>query len=162
VILGQVLPAGSSSNVARRAALAAGLPATVCASMVNAVCASGMMALEHARRSLLLGESSLCIAGGTESMSNVPFLLTDLRWGHKLGNVTALDGVLDEGLLCPVTGMAMGATAEEVASRAGITREEADAWALLSQQRAQAAIEPACSRLRSCYRAQEGRPFGRR
>jgi acetyl-CoA C-acetyltransferase len=141
VILGQVLPAGSTSNVARRAALAAGLPAAVCASMVNSVCASGMAAIELARRSILLGESGICIAGGTESMSNVPFLVTDMRWGRKLGSVTAIDGVADEGLLCPVTGMAMGMTAEEVASRAGITREEADTWALRSQERARAAIE---------------------
>jgi acetyl-CoA C-acetyltransferase len=141
VILGQVLQAGSSANVARKAAMAAGLPETVCAYTVNKTCGSGMKAIEEARRAVLLGEGSLLIAGGVESMSNVPFYAPDVRWGHKLGSATLVDGVMDEGLTCPVSGMVMGLTAEAIAERTGITRAEADAWALRSQQRAQAAIE---------------------
>jgi acetyl-CoA C-acetyltransferase len=104
------------------------------------VCASGMKAIDEARRAILLSEGSVFLAGGAESMSNVPFYVKDLRWGHKLGSTTLVDGLMDEGLSCPVTGMGMGLTAEEVAKRTGITREEMDAWALRSQERARAAI----------------------
>jgi len=141
VILGQVLQAGSSANVARKAAMAAGLPETVCAYTVSKTCGSGMKAIEEARRAILLGEGSLLIAGGVESMSNVPFYAPELRWGHKLGSTTLVDGVMDEGLSCPVSGTVMGMTAEMLSERTGITRGEADAWALRSQNRAQAAIE---------------------
>ncbi len=141
VILGQVLPAGSSANAARRAAMAAGLPYTVCARTVNRVCASGMQAIEEARQAILLGEGRLYLAGGVESMSNVPHYAADVRWGRKLGSVTLTDGVMDEGLLCPVTGTKMGLMAEAIASHSGITRAEADGFALRSQQRARAAIE---------------------
>jgi acetyl-CoA C-acetyltransferase len=141
VILGQVLPAGSSANVARRAALAAGLPHTVLARTVNRVCASGMQAIADARQAVLLGEGALYIAGGVESMSNVPYYASDVRWGRKLGGAALLDGVMEEGLVCPVTGMKMGLTAEALAQHAGISRAEADAFALQSQQRARAAID---------------------
>jgi len=79
------------------------------------------------------------LAGGAESMSNVPYYVREMRWGHKLFNTEMVDGVMD-GLTCSVTGMGMGLTAEEIASRTGITREEMDAWALRSQERAAAAI----------------------
>jgi acetyl-CoA C-acetyltransferase len=141
VILGQVLPAGSGANVARAAAMDAGLPPSVPAWVVNRVCASGMQAIESARKAVLLGEGSVYIVGGVESMSNVPHLAPDVRWGRKLGSATLLDGVQDEGLSCPVTGMRMGLTAEAVARHAGLTRQEADAWALRSQERARSAIE---------------------
>lgn len=141
VILGQVLQGGSGANVARAAAIRAGLPVTVCGTVVNMVCASGLRALDLARQGVLLAEGSIYLAGGTESMSNTPFYLREMRWGHKLGSVAMVDGVADEGLRCPVTGMIMGMTAEEIASRTGISREEMDAWALRSQQRAHAAIE---------------------
>jgi acetyl-CoA C-acetyltransferase len=141
VIFGHVLPAGAGANVARAAAMAAGLPPTVPASVVNRVCASGMEAVEAARKAILLGEGGIYITGGTESMSNVPHYVREVRWGRKLGGAEMIDGLMDEGLACPVTGMRMGLTAEEVASRSGITREEADAWALRSQERARAAIE---------------------
>lgn len=141
VILGQVIQGGSDGNVARKAALAAGLPVTVCGTTVNMACASGMKAIDMARQAIALGEGTVYIAGGTESMSNAPFYSKDLRWGHKLGSVTLMDAVMDEGLKCPVTGMGMGMTAEEIALRTGITREDQDAWALRSQQRALAAIQ---------------------
>ncbi len=139
VILGQVIQAGSGINVARQAAISAGLPVSVCACTINKACASGMKAIEMARQGISLGEGSIYLAGGTESMSNVPFLVNEMRWGHKLGHVEMLDGVVD-GLTCSVTGMGMGLTAEEIAARTGITREQMDAWALRSQERAAAAI----------------------
>ncbi len=139
VIFGQVIQGGSEGNVGRTAAVAAGLPVTVCGSTINMMCASGMRAIDMARRAIALDEGDLFIAGGTESMSNAPFYVHELRWGHKLGSVTLVDAVMDEGLRCPITGMGMGLTAEEIADRTGITREEMDAWALRSQQRALAA-----------------------
>jgi acetyl-CoA C-acetyltransferase len=139
VILGQVLQAGSGVNLGRMAALRAGLPNTACGSTINYACASGMKALEMACHGLRLGEGEVYLAGGAESMSHVPFYNKDMRWGHKLGHVELVDGVMD-GLTCSVTGLGMGLTAEEIATRTGITREEMDAWALRSQERAAAAI----------------------
>jgi acetyl-CoA C-acetyltransferase len=139
VILGQVLQAGAGMNVARVAAIRAGLPVTVTAHTVNMACASGMKAIAMAREQILLGEGTVYLAGGTESMSNVPFYVKQMRWGHKLGHAEMEDGVV-EGLTCSATGMGMGLTAEEIASRTGITRQEMDAWSLRSQERALAAI----------------------
>ena len=136
VIFGNVLQAGQGQNVGRQVQVNAGIPIEKTAMTVNMVCASGMRAMDMARRGIILGDGSIYIAGGTESMSNVPFYVKETRWGHKLGSVTLIDGVMDEGLQCPITGMGMGMTAEEIASHAGITREEMDAWALRSQERA--------------------------
>lgn len=141
VILGQVIQGGSDGNLARKAAIAAGLPVSVCGVTVNMACASGMRAIDMARQAILLGEGSIFIAGGAESMSNAPFYVKDARWGHKLGSITMIDAIMDEGLRCPVTGMGMGETAEEIASRTGISRQEMDAWSLRSQERARAAID---------------------
>lgn len=140
VIFGHVIQGGSNLNVARTAAVRAGLPVSVCGVTVNMMCASGMRAIEMASSAIRLHDGDLYIAGGTESMSNAPFYVRELRWGHKLGAVTLVDAVMDEGLTCPITGMGMGLTGEEVAKRFGITREDADAWALRSQRRARAAI----------------------
>lgn len=140
VILGQVIQAGSGPNLARQAAVRAGLPVEICGWTVNMTCASGLKAIDLARQSILCDVGSLYLAGGTESMSRAPFLLPDLRWGHKLGSVTVLDTLADEALRCPLTGLGMGLTAEEIATRTGITRQEMDAWAARSQERALAAI----------------------
>ncbi|NSW56856.1 MAG: thiolase family protein [Armatimonadetes bacterium] len=141
VFFGQVIQGGSDGNLARKAAIAAGLPVSVCGVTVNMACASGMRAIDMARQAIMLGEGRIFIAGGAESMSNAPFYVKDARWGHKLGSITMIDAIMDEGLRCPVTGMGMGETAEEIATRTGITREEMDAWALRSQQRARSAID---------------------
>ncbi len=141
VIFGHVIQGGSNLNVARTAAIRAGLPESVCGSTINMMCASGMRAVEMARAGIALGEGDLFIAGGTESMSNAPFYSREMRWGNKLGSVQMIDAVMDEGLRCPITGMGMGLTAEEIAQRTGISREDQDAWALRSQQRARAAID---------------------
>jgi acetyl-CoA C-acetyltransferase len=139
VFMGQVIQAGSGINIARQAALKAGLPLSVIGSTVNIACASGMKALDMARQGILLGEGDVYLAGGAESMSNVPFYVRDMRWGHKLFNTEMIDGVMD-GLTCSVTGMGMGLTAEEIASRYSISREAMDAWSLRSQEKAAAAI----------------------
>lgn len=141
VIFGHVIQGGSSLNVARTAALGAGLPEAVCGSTINMMCASGMRSVEMARADIAAGDGDIFIAGGTESMSNAPFYVREMRWGNKLGSVEMIDAVMDEGLVCPITGLGMGLTAEEIAERTGITREEQDAWALRSQQRARAAID---------------------
>ncbi len=141
VIFGQVLQAGSGTNVARQAAIRAGLPVGVCGCTINKACASGMKAIAMGCQGIALGEGSVYLCGGTESMSNVPHFVRELRWGQKLGSPVLVDGVMDEGLTCAITGMGMGLTAEEIASRTGITRQEMDAWALRSQQRARAAID---------------------
>lgn len=140
VFFGQVIQGGSNLNVARTAAIRAGLPVSVCGATVNMMCASGMRAVEMARQGIALGEGDLYLAGGTESMSNAPFFVRELRWGNKLGSVTLVDAVMDEGLTCPITGMGMGLIAEEIATRFGISRADADAWSLRSQERARAAI----------------------
>ncbi|MEI6499728.1 MAG: thiolase family protein [Armatimonadota bacterium] len=139
VFLGQVIQAGSGINIARQAALKAGLPLTVIGSTINIACASGMKALDMARQGILLGEGEVYLAGGAESMSNIPFYVKEMRWGHKLFNTEMIDGVMD-GLTCSVTGMGMGLTAEAIAERYGLSREAIDAWALGSQEKAAAAI----------------------
>lgn len=139
VILGQVIQAGSGINLARQAALKAGLPLTVIGSTVNIACASGMKAIDMACQGIALGEGDIYLAGGAESMSNVPFYVPDMRWGHKLFNAEMVDGVMD-GLTCSITGMGMGLTAEGIAERKNVSREDMDAWALRSQERAAAAI----------------------
>jgi acetyl-CoA C-acetyltransferase len=139
VFMGQVIQAGSGMNIARQAALRAGLPQGVIGSTINIACASGMKALDMARQGILLGEGEVYLAGGAESMSNVPFYVPQMRWGHKLFNAEMIDGVM-EGLSCPIAGVGMGLTAEEIASRYSISRGDMDAWALRSQEKAAAAI----------------------
>lgn len=141
VLFGHVIQGGANLNVARTAAIRAGLPETVCGSTINMMCASGMRAVEMARAALHLGGGDLFIAGGTESMSNAPFYVREMRWGNKLGSVQMVDAVMDEGLTCPITGMGMGLTAEAIAEKTAIGRGEQDAWALRSQERARAAID---------------------
>jgi len=140
VIFGHVLQGGSGANVARTAAIRAGLPESTCGVTVNMVCASGMRAIDLARQAIELGDGRLYIAGGVESMSNAPFYLKDMRWGRRLGSGQVSDALTEEVLRCPINDIQMGRTAEEIASRTGITREESDAWALRSQERAKAAI----------------------
>jgi len=141
VIFGHVLQAGCGLNSARTISMKGGLADSVCGFTVNKACASGMKAIDLARQAISQGEGGVYIAGGTESMSNAPFYVNDMRWGHKLGSVSMVDAVMDEGLICHICGLGMGLTAEEIAARTGITREDMDAWALRSQTRALAAIE---------------------
>ena len=140
VILGCVLQAGAGMNVARQAALKAGLPVEVPAETVNRVCGSGLQAVVHAAEAIAAGFTDVLVAGGTESMSNAPYLLKGARWGLRMGHGEATDSLLAEGLTCAIDSCHMGTTAEEIASRFGISRAEQDAYAAASQQRATRAL----------------------
>lgn len=141
VVMGCVLQAGAGMNVARQAALKAGLPVEVPAETVNRVCGSGLQAVVHAAEALNTGYVDLVVAGGTESMSNAPYLLKGARWGYRMGHAEALDSMLNEGLTCAIGSCHMGLTAEEVATRFGVSREDQDAFAAESQQRAERAVK---------------------
>jgi acetyl-CoA C-acetyltransferase len=140
VIMGCVLQAGAGMNVARQAALEAGVPAEVPAETVNRVCGSGLQAVVHAVEAVKVGYVDLVVAGGTESMSNAPYILRGARWGYRMGNGELIDSMLLEGLTCAIKGCHMGMTAEEVVKRFGISRADQDAFAAESQSRAQQAI----------------------
>ena len=141
VVLGCVLQAGSGMNVARQAALKAGLPNEVPAEVVNRVCGSGLQAVVHAVNAIRVGYVDTVVAGGTESMSNAPYLLKGARWGYRMGNGEAIDSMVGDGLTCAINPTHMGITAEEVASRFGVSRADQDAFAAESQRRAVDAIQ---------------------
>ena len=140
VVMGCVLQAGAGMNVARQAALKAGLPVEVPAETVNRVCGSGMQAVVHAVEAIRVGYVDTMVAGGTESMSNAPFLLKGARWGYRMGNAEAIDSMLHEGLTCAMGLCHMGITAEAVAARYGVSRADQDAFAAESQRRATRAV----------------------
>jgi acetyl-CoA C-acetyltransferase len=140
VLMGCVLQAGAGMNVARQAALKAGLPVEVPAETVNRVCGSGLQAVVHAAEAVAVGYADLYMAGGTESMSNAPYLLKGARWGFRMGHAEATDSMLGEGLTCAINSCHMGITAEEIVSRYGISRSDQDAFAAESQRRASAAV----------------------
>jgi acetyl-CoA C-acetyltransferase len=138
--MGCVLQAGAGMNVARQAGLKAGLPVEVPGETVNRVCGSGLQAVVHAVEAIRVGYVDTIIAGGTESMSNAPYLLKGARWGYRMGHAEAIDSMLQEGLTCAIAMCHMGITAEEVASRFQVSRADQDAFAAESQQRAMRAI----------------------
>ena len=140
VIMGCVLQGGAGMNVARQAALEAGLPADVPAETVNRVCGSGLQAVVHAAEAIQTGYIDLAVAGGTESMSSAPYLLKGARWGYRMGHAEVSDSILAEGLTCAIERCHMGMTAETIVDRFGISRAEQDAFAAESQRRAEAAI----------------------
>lgn len=140
VIMGSVIQANLGQAPARQAAKFAGLPNEVNCTTVNKVCASGMKAIAQAAQSILLGDADIVIAGGMESMSNVPFYSDTMRWGNKYGNVSFIDGLAKDGLTDVYDGKAMGNAAELCASTCNVTREEQDAFAIESYKRSQAAI----------------------
>ena len=141
VVLGCVLQAGAGMNVARQAALKAGLPNEIPGETVNRVCGSGLQAVVHAVEAIRVGYVDTVVAGGTESMSSAPYLLKGARWGYRMGNAEAIDSMISDGLTCAIASCHMGITAEEVASRFNVSREDQDAFAAESQRRAVAAIE---------------------
>jgi len=140
VIMGNARQAGGGPNPARQIASRAGLPVTVPAYTVNKACGSGMRAIINASQSVTLGDAAVVLAGGSESMSRVPFLLPKARWGYRMGHQTLVDGMYQDGFLCPLCGLLMGETAENLVDSHRITREEQDRFALASQQKAAAAI----------------------
>jgi acetyl-CoA C-acetyltransferase len=141
VVLGCVLQAGAGMNIARQAALKAGLPIDTPAETINRVCGSGLAAVIHAAEALLAGYTDLLVAGGTESMSNAPYLLKQARWGLRMGHGELIDSMVADGLSCAIASCHMGITAEEIVTRYGISREDQDAFAAESQQRAARAIQ---------------------
>jgi len=140
VMMGCVLQAGAGMNVARQAALKAGVPVEVPAETINRVCGSSMSAVVHAVEAVKAGFVDLILAGGTESMSNAPFLLKGARWGYRMGNAEVIDSMLGEGLTCSINGCHMGNTAEEIVKRYHVSRQDQDAFAVESQQRAERAV----------------------
>jgi acetyl-CoA C-acetyltransferase len=139
VLMGSVIQANLGQAPARQAAKFAGLPNEVNCTTINKVCASGMKAIAQAAQSIMLGDADIVIAGGMESMSNVPFYTENLRWGNKYGNVTMIDGLAKDGLTDVYDGKAMGNAAEFCATSCGISREDQDAFAIESYKRSQAA-----------------------
>ncbi|MBL0312826.1 MAG: acetyl-CoA C-acetyltransferase [Holophagaceae bacterium] len=140
VVMGNVLQAGSGQNVARLAALKAGIPFGTPAHTTNQVCGSGLKAVALAAQSISSGDADITIGGGTESMSNAMYLLPSARWGARMGHVQLVDSMIQDGLWCGHGDTHMGITAEAIASNYGISREAQDAFALQSQQRASAAL----------------------
>ena len=138
-IMGSVLQANLGQAPARQAAKFGGLPDAVVCTTVNKVCASGMKAIAYAAQSIIMGDAEVVVAGGMESMSNVPFYVDTLRWGNKYGNAGLIDGLAKDGLTDVYDGKAMGVAAELCASSCGISREEQDAFAIESYKRSQAA-----------------------
>jgi acetyl-CoA C-acetyltransferase len=139
VIFGNARQAGVRPNVARQVAYRSGLGESVPAYTINKACGSSLKAIMNAYGAIALGDADVVIAGGTESMSNTPYLLLDARWGQKLGSSEVVDGMYRDGFLCPLCGQLMGETAETLADRHRITREESDRYALESQHRCERA-----------------------
>jgi acetyl-CoA C-acetyltransferase len=128
-------------NVARQAAIKAGVPVEVPAETVNRVCGSGLQAVVHAVEAVKAGYIDLMLAGGTESMSNAPYLLKGARWGYRMGNGEIVDSMVQEGLTCAICGCHMGMTAEEIVTRFKVSRADQDAFAAESQRRAEDAVK---------------------
>lgn len=139
IIMGNVLTAALGQNPARQAAIGAGIPVEVPATTVNVVCGSGLYALQLAAQAIACGDADIVIAGGQESMSQAPHTLSGMRNGQKFGNQTLVDSMVADGLTDSYQHYHMGITAENVAEKLSISREEQDAFALRSQQRASAA-----------------------
>ncbi|MDE1177776.1 MAG: acetyl-CoA C-acetyltransferase [Edaphobacter sp.] len=138
-IMGCVIAAGLGQNPARQAALQAGLADRVSALTINMVCGSGLRAVALAAQSILCGDNEIVVAGGMESMSNAPYLLPTARKGMRMGDATAVDAMIQDGLWCACDHQHMGMTAELVAEQFHITREQQDGYALESHRRAAAA-----------------------
>jgi len=139
-IFGNARQAGGGPNPARQISVRSGVPQEVPAFTVNKACASGLKSIALAYQAILLGDSSCVLAGGTESMSRLPYYLDGARWGYRLGNQELVDGMYRDGFFCPLAKMVMGETAEVLAQEYNITREEQDEFALASQTRAARAI----------------------
>jgi acetyl-CoA C-acetyltransferase len=136
VIIGHARAAGNGPNPARQISFRSGVPQEISAYTVNKACGSGLKAIILGYQEILLGNSEIIVAGGTESMSNVPYLVEQARWGLRLGNHHFIDGMYRDGFFCPLSELVMGETAENLACMYKIPRKEQDEFALRSQQRA--------------------------
>ncbi|MFZ5855143.1 MAG: acetyl-CoA C-acetyltransferase [Chloroflexota bacterium] len=141
VLMGEVLQAGVGQAPARQAALGAGLAVTTSATTINRVCGSGLKAIMLAAAEIRAGDAELVVAGGMESMNLAPYLLPNARFGYRLGDGAVVDATVRDGLWCAIEGCHMGTHAERVAIRAAVSREDQDAFALASHQKAIAAID---------------------
>ncbi len=141
VVFGHARQAGNGPNPGRQVAVRAGIPVRAPAYTVNKACASGLKAIVLGYQEIILGNAEVMLAGGTEAMSRVPYFADGARWGARLGHQALVDGMYQDGFLCPLSKLVMGETAEVLAEQHGITREEQDAYALSSQERARRAIE---------------------
>ncbi len=139
VIFGHARQGGGGPNTARQIGYRVEVPVERPAFTVNQACGSGLQAVLSAARAIRLGEARIVLAGGTESMSNTPYMLPRARWGYRLGHEQVVDGMYKDGFNDPLSGLVMGETAEELAEEAGIDRLTSDGWAAASQQRCQAA-----------------------
>jgi len=140
VLIGNVLSAGLGQNVARQIQIRSGIPETAVAMTINMVCASGMRAVGLAAAMVASGEAEAVLAGGTESMTNAPYVLPTARWGQRMNDGKLVDTMVNDGLWDAFNDYHMGITAENLAERYGIARGEQDAFAVRSQNRAEAAI----------------------
>src|SRR5256885_14219326 len=139
VIMGNVVSAGVGQSPARQAAIHSGLPVDIPAFTVNKVCGSGLKAVMLAAQAIRAGDAQAFVAGGMESMSNAPYLLTKARTGYRMGNGELIDAVVHDGLWCAFENIHMGSEAEIIAEKYGVTREEQDQYSFLSHQKAAAA-----------------------
>ncbi|MSS44274.1 acetyl-CoA C-acetyltransferase [Anaerosalibacter bizertensis] len=141
LVFGNVLQAGLGQNVARQVSVHAGIPIEVPSFTVNKVCGSGLKTVELAAQAIVAGEADIVIAGGTENMSQAPYVLNNNRWGQRMGDGKVVDEMIKDGLWDAFNDYHMGITAENVAEKWNITREEQDQFALTSQLRAEEAIK---------------------
>ncbi|MDR6997689.1 acetyl-CoA C-acetyltransferase [Neobacillus niacini] len=141
VVMGNVLQAGAGQNPARQASLAAGVPQEKPAMTINKVCGSGLKAVHLAAQAILAGDAEVVVAGGMENMSQAPYLLKGSREGFKMGDQKVVDSMIQDGLWCAANDYHMGITAENLAEKYEISRQEQDEFSAASQQKAQAAIE---------------------
>ena len=139
VLLGCVLQAGMGQNIARQAAIMAGIPVNVPSMTINMVCGSGLRSVCLAAQAIMSGDSEIVVAGGTENMSMAPYLVRDVRWGSKMGDVKLVDSMVYDALTDVFNQYHMGITAENIAQRYNITRNDQDTFAAMSQQRAEKA-----------------------
>src|SRR2546422_4468113 len=140
VVMGNVVSAGVGQSPARQAAIHAGLPDDLPAFTVNKVCGSGLKAVMLAAQAIRAGDAQAFVAGGMESMSNAPYLLTKARTGYRMGDGELIDAVVRDGLWCAFENIHMGSEAEIIAEKFGVTREEQDQYSFHSHQKAAAAI----------------------
>lgn len=141
VIMGNILQAGLGQGPARQAAIEAGLPHQVPAMTINKLCGSGLKAVHLASQAIQLGEAEIIVAGGMENMSLAPYLLPKARTGYKMGDQAVIDSMIQDGLMCAINNYHMGVTAENIAEKYALTRDDQDQFAASSQQKAERAIQ---------------------
>lgn len=140
-IFGHGRQAGCGPNPARQVSVGAGVPESSPAYTINKACASGMKSIANGFGSILLGDNEIVLVGGMESMSNTPYMLTQARWGMKMGEFELSDGMYLDGFDCPISELRMGVTAENIAEKYGISRQEQDEYAELTQQKCGVALK---------------------